>query len=230
VGSEQRTAPCRADWREEIVTELPPPHLFSDPNDRLLASVMPGPPPPLGIRARRCLQQASSHGLRQVRRWLRRGVGSTTLLFAALAGLGVGIGGYLGVATRGSAAPTTVSGEARHVPPEAILPLCGNARVAALDPIPCAAGLAPPAPRVDDVNVPRAPMPHHVTRDDDAAALELRPPPRRRATEKKQRSEKLERRTKLEKRSTHERARGSGARHAKRPRAANAADVRSARR
>jgi hypothetical protein len=150
------------------VNQLPPPHLFSDPNDRLLASVMPSPPERLGARARRRLQQVSSRELRQVRRWLRRGAESTTLLLVGLASFGVGIGAYLGVTTRGAPEATRVAGEARPAPPpEAILPLRANARVAALDSIPCATGPASPAPLVDDGSEPRTPAPRHLASAED---------------------------------------------------------------
>jgi hypothetical protein len=217
------------------VTELPPPHLFSDPNDRLLASVMPAPPPPLGVRARRGLQQASSRGLRQVRRWLRRGPDSATLLLVGLASFGVAIGAYLGVATRSAPEAATLAGEARPAPlPEAILPLRANARVAAIDPIPCATGLAAPAPRddlEDGVRERRTPAPPTVARPDDAPERKLRPEPRRHArakhtaSAKLPRSKKLARSKKLEQRSTLAPARG-----AKRLRAANAASLRTAQR
>jgi hypothetical protein len=214
-----------------IVNQLPPPHLFSDPNDRLLASVMPGPPEPLGARARRRLQQLSSRELRQVRRWLRRGAESTTLLLIGLASVGVGIGAYLGVTTRGAPEATRIAGDSRPAPPpEAILPLRANARVAALDSIPCATGPASPAPLLDDEGVPRTPAPRPSASAEGTPERKLLPNPRRRAIEKNKRSTKLERRAKVEKRSTRRHHAGSVAQRAKRLRAANAASVRTAQR
>lgn len=212
------------------MTQLPPPHLFSDPNDRLLASVMPGPPEPLGARARRRLQQISSRELRQVRRWLRRGAESTTLLLVGLASFGVGIGAYLGVTTRGAPEATRVAGDTRPAPPPEAIPLRANPRVAALDSIPCATGPASPAPLVDDGSVSRTPAPLPSASAGDAAARKLLPNPRRRAIAKNKRSTKLERRAKVEKRSTRRQPVGSVARRAKRPRAVNAASVRTAQR
>lgn len=212
--------------------QLPPPHLFSDPNDRLLASVMPGPPEPFGDRARRRLQHASSRGLRQVRRWLRRGAQSTTGLMVALAGLGVGIGSYLGVTTR--AAPAPVVGDARLLaPPAALPPLRAGERSAAPDPIPCATGLTAPAPLADEASPPRSPTSQAIARA-DAATEHAQPTPRRRALEQKRRRTKLAGRAKAEKLAPRtqlaRRTAGTPARRATRPRATNAASVRTAQR
>jgi len=85
---------------------LPPPHLFSDPNARLLASVFPKPPASLGVRAARALASVSQRGSRRVGALLRSASESLPHVLAC-GGLGLALGAWWGAPARAEPAVVT---------------------------------------------------------------------------------------------------------------------------
>jgi hypothetical protein len=146
---------------------LPPPHLYSDPNERLLASAFPKPPPPLRVRAARGVARLSRREARRIGAWLRSTSSSLPLVLVC-AGVGITIGGYWGAPSRAEpavATATVVQAALREAP----------APRAEVTPIPCATG----ASALDDLPVPSARSPRIVSSAQEAATPS-RPLPERR--------------------------------------------------
>ncbi|HTV22899.1 MAG TPA: hypothetical protein VMG12_29615 [Polyangiaceae bacterium] len=85
---------------------LPPPHLFSDPNERLLASAFPPPPAPMGVRTARAFVRLSRRQARRLGGWLRSASESLPLLLAC-GGIGIALGAYWGAPARAEPALVT---------------------------------------------------------------------------------------------------------------------------